>query len=168
MALADDVVFVAGTPVAFPEDDLAKAYEGRMGGILWAASASTGEKLAQYTLEPAPPAWDGLAAADGLLFCRSPTAGSCAWRRDRPDHSSAAGQLPHATGLRQPLASRDVTTGGTRRGTKLVRRRWMVGVVTARRRVSAWPFSWPPSPWRRDTARRARVRPRRPTWRRVP
>jgi len=67
IALANDVLFVAGTPVAFPQDDLAKAYEGRMGGILWAASASTGEKLAQYTLD-APPAWDGLAAANGLLF----------------------------------------------------------------------------------------------------
>jgi outer membrane protein assembly factor BamB len=67
IALAGDVLFVAGTPVAFPQDDLAKAYEGRMGGILWAASASTGEKLAQYTLD-APPAWDSLAAANGLLF----------------------------------------------------------------------------------------------------
>jgi outer membrane protein assembly factor BamB len=60
-------LFVAGTPAEFPKDDLAKAYEGRMGGILWAASASTGEKLAQYTLD-APPAWDSLAAANGLLF----------------------------------------------------------------------------------------------------
>jgi outer membrane protein assembly factor BamB len=67
IALADDVLFVAGTPVAFPEDDLAKAYEGRMGGVLWAASASSGEKLAQYALD-APPAWDGLAAAGGMLF----------------------------------------------------------------------------------------------------
>jgi len=67
MALANDVLFVAGTPVVFPKDDLAKAYEGRMGGSLWAASATTGEKLAQYTLD-APPAWDSLAAANGLLF----------------------------------------------------------------------------------------------------
>jgi len=67
IVLANDVLFVAGTPVIFPEDDLAKAYEGRMGGILWAASASTGEKLAEYTLD-APPAWDSLAAAGGLLF----------------------------------------------------------------------------------------------------
>ena len=67
MALANDVLFVAGAPVVFPEGDLAKAYEGRMGGVLWAASTSTGEKLAQYTLD-APPAWDGLAAANGLLF----------------------------------------------------------------------------------------------------
>ena len=67
MALADDVLFVAGTPVVFPEGDLAKAYEGRMGGVLWAASASTGEKLAEYTLD-VPPAWDSLAVADGMLF----------------------------------------------------------------------------------------------------
>ena len=67
IALADDILFVAGTPVAFPKDDLAKAYEGRMGGILWAASASTGDKLAQYQLDAAP-AWDSLAAANGLLF----------------------------------------------------------------------------------------------------
>ena len=38
-----------------------------MGGLLWAASASTGEKLAQYPLD-APPAWDGLTAANGQLF----------------------------------------------------------------------------------------------------
>jgi outer membrane protein assembly factor BamB len=67
IVLADDVLFVAGTPVVFPQRDLAKAYEGRMGGVLWAASASTGEKLAQYKLD-APPAWDGLAAASGMLF----------------------------------------------------------------------------------------------------
>ncbi|UCE49137.1 MAG: hypothetical protein JSW47_03145, partial [Phycisphaerales bacterium] len=84
IALAGDVLFVAGTPVVFPEGDLAKAYEGRMGGILWAASASTGEKLAQYTLE-APPAWDSLAAANGQLYlsltdgrviCMGPESGS--------------------------------------------------------------------------------------------
>ncbi|MHB8900856.1 MAG: outer membrane protein assembly factor BamB family protein [Thermoguttaceae bacterium] len=67
IVLAGDVLFVAGTPVVFPEGDLAKAYEGRMGGILWAGSASTGEELAQYSLD-APPAWDGLAAANGMLF----------------------------------------------------------------------------------------------------
>lgn len=67
IALANDVLFVAGTPVVFPKDDLAKAYEGRMGGVLWAASAKTGDKLGQYTLD-APPAWDGIAAARGMLF----------------------------------------------------------------------------------------------------
>jgi outer membrane protein assembly factor BamB len=84
IALAGDVLFVAGTPVAFPGDDPAKAYEGRMGGILWAASASTGEKLAEYKLD-VPPAWDSLAAANGLLYlsladgrviCMGPKTGS--------------------------------------------------------------------------------------------
>jgi len=67
LVLADNTLFVAGTPVAFPADDLARAYEGRMGGVLWAASASTGEKVAQCKLD-APPVWDGLAVANGRLF----------------------------------------------------------------------------------------------------
>ncbi|MFZ5831332.1 MAG: PQQ-binding-like beta-propeller repeat protein, partial [Planctomycetota bacterium] len=67
ITVAGDVVFVAGTPVIFPEDDLAAAYEGRMGGVLWAASTADGEKLAEYKLD-APPTWDGLAAANGMLF----------------------------------------------------------------------------------------------------
>jgi len=67
MALAGDVLFVAGTPVAFPEDDLAKAYEGRMGGVLWATSAATGEKLAEYKLDAAP-VWDSMAVAGGRLY----------------------------------------------------------------------------------------------------
>ncbi|HUV66784.1 MAG TPA: PQQ-binding-like beta-propeller repeat protein [Sedimentisphaerales bacterium] len=67
LVMAGDTVFVAGTPVAFPADDLAKAYEGRMGGILWVASASTGEKVAECKLD-APPVWDGMAVANGQLF----------------------------------------------------------------------------------------------------
>ena len=67
MVLAGDVLFVAGTPVAFPADDLAGAYEGRMGGVLWVGSATTGEKLADYRLD-APPAWDSLAVANGRLY----------------------------------------------------------------------------------------------------
>ncbi|KPL22812.1 MAG: hypothetical protein AMJ75_07345 [Phycisphaerae bacterium SM1_79] len=67
MVLADDVLLVAGTPVAFPSDDLAKAYEGRMGGVLWAASATTGEKVADVKLG-APPVWDGMAVANGRLY----------------------------------------------------------------------------------------------------
>ena len=67
MAMADNVLFVAGTPVAFPAGDLAKAYEGRMGGVLWVASATTGEKLAEYKLDAAP-AWDGMAVANGRLY----------------------------------------------------------------------------------------------------
>jgi outer membrane protein assembly factor BamB len=67
MALAGDVVFVAGTPAVFPEGDLAKAYEGRMGGVLWAASAADGRKLMEFKLDAAP-VWDSLAAAHGHLF----------------------------------------------------------------------------------------------------
>ncbi|MHC4402260.1 MAG: outer membrane protein assembly factor BamB family protein [Planctomycetota bacterium] len=67
MALANNVLFVAGTPVTFPKDDLSKAYDGRMGGVLWAASAEDGTKLAQYKLD-APPVWDSLAAVEGKLF----------------------------------------------------------------------------------------------------
>jgi outer membrane protein assembly factor BamB len=67
MAMADGVLFLAGTPVAFPEGDLAKAYEGRMGGVLWVASAESGKKLAEYKLD-SPPAWDTMAAANGQLY----------------------------------------------------------------------------------------------------
>jgi hypothetical protein len=67
MAMSDNVVFVAGTPVVFPDGDIAKAYEGRMGGVLWLADAGTGEKLAEYAL-PAPPAWDSLAVANGSVY----------------------------------------------------------------------------------------------------
>jgi len=67
IVLASDRLFVAGTPVAFPDDDLAAAYEGRMGGVLWVASADSGEKLAEIKLD-APPSWDGMAVARGRLF----------------------------------------------------------------------------------------------------
>ena len=67
MVLAGDTLFVAGTPVTFPANDLAKAYEGRMGGVLWVASAKTGEKLAEYKLE-SPPAWDSMIVANGRLY----------------------------------------------------------------------------------------------------
>jgi len=69
MALAGDVLFVAGTPVAFPKGDLSKAYDGRMGGVLWAVSAENGAKLAECKLD-APPVWDSLAVVEGrLLLC---------------------------------------------------------------------------------------------------
>jgi len=67
MAKAGNVIFVAGIAMVFPEDDLSKAYDGRMGGVLWAVSADTGEKLSEYTLD-SPPVWDSLAAACGSLF----------------------------------------------------------------------------------------------------
>ncbi len=71
MVLADNVIFIAGTPVQFPPNEPAAKYEasykGELGGILWAASAADGKKLAQYKLDAAP-AWDGMAAARGRLY----------------------------------------------------------------------------------------------------
>jgi len=67
MVLAGDVLFIAGTPVVFPEGDLSKAYDGRMGGILQAVSVEDGRQLAEYKLD-APPVWDSMAAADGRLY----------------------------------------------------------------------------------------------------
>ncbi len=59
--------FVAGTPVTFPAADLHGAYEGRLGGILWAAATDTGEKIAETRLDTAP-VWDGIAVAGGRLY----------------------------------------------------------------------------------------------------
>jgi len=67
MVLAGGTVFVAGAPLVFHRDDYAAAYAGRLGGVLWAASADDGTKLAEYELDVLP-AWDGMAAADGRLF----------------------------------------------------------------------------------------------------
>ena len=71
MVLAGEVVFVAGTPACFPPDHPVEkyeaAYEGKLGGLLWAVSAADGNKLAEHKLD-APPAWDGLAAAGGRLY----------------------------------------------------------------------------------------------------
>ncbi|NQU22362.1 MAG: PQQ-binding-like beta-propeller repeat protein [Candidatus Nealsonbacteria bacterium] len=71
VVLAADVVFIAGTPAYFRDDPSAKKYEaayaGKLGGLLWAASASDGKQLASYPLD-APPRWDGMAAAGGRLF----------------------------------------------------------------------------------------------------
>ncbi len=71
MVWAGDVLFVAGTPAYFPPDHPAAKYEaayaGKLGGVLWAASAADGKKLAEYKLDAAP-SWDGLAAADGRLY----------------------------------------------------------------------------------------------------
>jgi len=67
MALAGDTVFVAGAPLVFDLEDLGASYAGRRGGILWAASAADGAKVAEYKLDVLP-AWDAMAAANGKLF----------------------------------------------------------------------------------------------------
>jgi len=67
MVLAGEILFVAGPPdVLDPQDPLA-AFEGRKGGLLRVVSAADGRKLAEYKLET-PPAWDGMAAAEGRLY----------------------------------------------------------------------------------------------------
>jgi outer membrane protein assembly factor BamB len=67
---AGDNLFVAGSTVQYPAEqfeEIQAGYEGRNGGVLWVASARDGEKLAKYELD-APPAWDGIAAAEGRLI----------------------------------------------------------------------------------------------------
>ena len=67
MVLADRTLFLAGPPEGSGLDDLEAAHQGRSGALLWAVSAENGQKLADQPL-PAPPVWDGLAAANGRLY----------------------------------------------------------------------------------------------------
>ena len=82
MALAGDVLLVAGTPIGFPPDEPAAkyeaSYEGRLGGILWAVSAADGKKLAEYKL-PAAPTWDGMAVAHNRLFLSTADGSIICW-----------------------------------------------------------------------------------------
>jgi len=64
---AGDVLFAAGSPDVVDPADPHGAWEGRKGGVLAAFSTRDGKKLAEYKL-PAPPVWDGLAAAGGCLY----------------------------------------------------------------------------------------------------
>ena len=68
MLVAADQLVIAGPPETDvdPEDPLG-TYEGRKGGVLWAVSAASGEKLAEYKIE-SPPVFNGMAAAGGQLF----------------------------------------------------------------------------------------------------
>jgi outer membrane protein assembly factor BamB len=66
MVRAADTIFVAGSPDIVDPDDPDGAWKGRMGGVLAAFSAADGNKLMEEKL-PAPPVWDGMAAADGRL-----------------------------------------------------------------------------------------------------
>ncbi len=67
MVRAGETLFVAGSPDVVDPKDPHGAWEGRKGGVLAAYAASDGEKLAEYKL-PAPPVWDGMAAAGGRLL----------------------------------------------------------------------------------------------------
>jgi hypothetical protein len=83
MVLANGTLFVAGPADIVDEEETFKqigdpavqaklteqvaAWEGKKGGMLWAVSAASGEKLAEQPLE-APPVFDGMAAAGGRLY----------------------------------------------------------------------------------------------------
>jgi len=67
MVRAGDTIFVAGEPDVVDPKDPHGAWEGRKGGILAAFAAGDGKRLAEYKL-PAPPVWDGMAAAGGRLY----------------------------------------------------------------------------------------------------
>jgi hypothetical protein len=71
MLRAADKLIIAGTPLpaAGPLDpaELAACYEGKRGGRLLVLSAADGAKQFELQL-PAPPVWDGLAAAYQRLF----------------------------------------------------------------------------------------------------
>jgi hypothetical protein len=83
MVLAGNTLFVAGPPDLLDEeaavkrrwdDDVQKqlveqdaALLGKKGALLWVVSGADGKKLAEYKLE-SPPVWDGMAAANGMLF----------------------------------------------------------------------------------------------------
>jgi hypothetical protein len=65
MILANDILFVAGSPVDIENGP--GVPDEAAGALLLAIAASNGATLAQYHLE-APPVFDGLAAADGRLY----------------------------------------------------------------------------------------------------
>jgi hypothetical protein len=70
MAMASDVIFVAGEPMKFDDPSYktyVAAYKGELGGRLLAISATDGARLAEYTLD-AVPVWDGIAIANGQLY----------------------------------------------------------------------------------------------------
>ena len=67
MVRAGDKIFVAGSPDVVDATDPHGAWEGRKGGVLAAFAAADGTPIAEIKL-PAPPVWDGMAAAGGRLY----------------------------------------------------------------------------------------------------
>lgn len=83
MVLTDDTLLVAGPPDLVDElamwgrsnepefkqqmREQAEALAGSHGGLLWAVSTRSGERLAEYRLEDLP-AFDGMSASEGRLF----------------------------------------------------------------------------------------------------
>ncbi len=70
MAMAGNVLFVAGEPVKFDDPsykNYVAAYNGKLGGRLFAVSATDGKKLAEYKLGAAP-VWDSIAITNRQLY----------------------------------------------------------------------------------------------------
>lgn len=70
IAMAGDVLFVAGEPMKFDDPtytNYVAAYSGQLGGRLLAVSATDGKPLAEYKLNAAP-AWDSIAIANKTLY----------------------------------------------------------------------------------------------------
>ena len=67
MALAGDILLLAGSPDIIDPDDPLLYSEWRGKGQLLLFSARAGEKLAEVDLK-APPVWDGIALSNGKLF----------------------------------------------------------------------------------------------------
>ncbi len=58
---------IGGMPKPDDPAELAAAYEGKKGGLLWTMSTGDGEKLTERRLD-APPVFDGMAAVAGRLY----------------------------------------------------------------------------------------------------
>jgi hypothetical protein len=70
IAMAGDVLFIAGEPMAFENpsyQNYVAAYNGQLGGRLLALSARDGQQRAECTLDAAP-VWDSIAVANGRLY----------------------------------------------------------------------------------------------------
>jgi hypothetical protein len=83
MVQAGDTLFIAGPPDVLDEEEAAQrlgmpdiqaklaeqdaSLAGRRGAVLWAVSTTDGTKLSELPLKT-PPAWDGMAAANGGLY----------------------------------------------------------------------------------------------------
>ena len=67
LAVAGNLLCVAGPPDLVPDDDPLGAFEGRLGGVLRLVEKTNGETLAEHQL-PSPPVFNGAAIAGSRLF----------------------------------------------------------------------------------------------------
>ncbi len=66
LIVTGETVVAAGVPMepTFDDLELSSSFAGQKGGRIWAARKEDGTKISSRDL-PAPPVWDGLAAARG-------------------------------------------------------------------------------------------------------